>query len=106
VDKVFAAHNLSLLAVRNLATVELKEDEEGLKELLKLHDWPAVYYSVSELQTPLEVPSPSEKVREHLGVESVCEKAAILSGCTEELLVPKQILGNITVAVARVASSW
>jgi precorrin-4 C11-methyltransferase len=106
VDKVFAAHNLSLLAVRNLATVELKEDEEGLKELLKLHDWPAVYYSVSELQTPLEVPSPSEKVREHLGVESVCEKAAILSGCTEELLVPKQILGNVTVAVARVASSW
>jgi precorrin-4/cobalt-precorrin-4 C11-methyltransferase len=106
VDKVFAEHNLSLLAVRNLATVELKEDEEGLKELLKLHDWPAVYYSVSELQTPLQVPSPSEKVREHLGVESVCEKAAILSGCTEELLVPKQILGNVTVAVARVASLW
>jgi precorrin-4/cobalt-precorrin-4 C11-methyltransferase len=106
VDKVFEDHNLSLLAVRNIATVELKEDEEGLKELLKLHDWPAVYYSVSELQTPVEVPSPSEKVREHLGVESVCEKAAILSACAEELLVPKQILGNVTVAVARVASSW
>jgi precorrin-4/cobalt-precorrin-4 C11-methyltransferase len=106
VDKVFEDHNLSLLAVRNLATVELKENEEGLKELLKLHDWPAVYYSVSELQTPMEVPSPSEKVREHLGVESVCEKAAILSGCAKELLVPKKILGKVTVAVARVASSW
>jgi len=106
VDKVFEDHNLSLLAVRNLATVELKEDEEGLKELLKLHHWPAVYYSVSELQTPLPVPSPSEKVREYLGVESVCEKAAILSARAEELLVPKQILGKVTVAVARVASSW
>jgi precorrin-4/cobalt-precorrin-4 C11-methyltransferase len=104
--KVFEDHNLSLLAVRNLATVALKEDEEGLTELLKLHHWPAVYYSVSELQTPLPVPSPSEKVREHLGVESVCEKAAILSACAEELLVPKQILGKVTVAVARVASSW
>jgi len=105
VDKVFEDHNLSLLSVRNLATVELKEDEEGLNELIKVHQWPAVYYSVSDLQTPLEVPSPSDKVREHLGVESVCEKAAILSACAEELLVPKQILGKVTVAVARVASS-
>ncbi|MGW8208432.1 MAG: cobalt-precorrin 5A hydrolase, partial [Syntrophobacteria bacterium] len=104
VDKVFEDHNLSLLAVRNLATVELKEDEEGLNELIKVHHWPAVYYSVSDLQTPVEVPSPSDKVREHLGVESVCEKAAILSACAEELLVPKQILGKVTVAVARVAS--
>jgi precorrin-4 C11-methyltransferase len=105
-NRVFAEHNLSPLSVRNLATVELKEDEVGLTELLKDHNWPAVYYSVSELQTPLPVPSPSEKVKEHLGVESVCEKAAILSAGAEELLVPKQILGNVTVAVARVASSW
>ena len=104
VDKVFADHNLSLLAVRNLATVELKEDEEGLNELIKKHHWPTVYYSVSDLQAPVEVPSPSDKVREHLGVESVCEKAAILSACAEKLLVPKQILGKVTVAVARVAS--
>jgi precorrin-4 C11-methyltransferase len=104
VDKVFEDNNLSLLAVRNLATVELKEDEEGLNELIKKHHWPTVYYSVSDLQAPVEVPSPSDKVREHLGVESVCEKAAILSACAEELLVPKQILGKVTVAVARVAS--
>ena len=103
-NKVFEDHNLSLLAVRNLATVELKEDEEGLNELIKVHHWPAVYYSVSDLQTPVEVPSPSDKVREHLGVESVCEKAAMLSGCAKELLVTKQILGKVTVAVARVAS--
>jgi precorrin-4 C11-methyltransferase len=103
--KVFEDHQLSLLAVRNLATVELKRDEEGLNELIEAHRWPAVYYSVSELRAPVEVPSPSDKVIEHLGVESVCEKAAILSGHVEELLVPKQILGRVTVAVARVASS-
>ena len=103
--KVFEDHRLSLLAVRNLATVELKRDEEGLNELIEAHRWPVVYYSVSDLRTPVEVPSPSDKVKEHLGVESVCEKAAILSGRVEELLVPKQILGRVTVAVARVASS-
>lgn len=103
-NKVFADHNLSLLAIRNLATVELKENEEGLNELIKMHQWPTVYYSVSDLRIPVEVPSPSDQVRKHLGVESVCEKAAILSACAEELLVPKQILGKVTVAVARVAS--
>ena len=105
VDKVFQDHELSLLAVRNLATVELKKDEDGLNELLRARDWQAVYYSVSELQSPVPVPSPSEKVRKHLGVESVCEKAALINAGVEELLIPKQILGNVTVAVARV-TSW
>ena len=102
--RVFTEYNLSLLAVRNLATVELKKDEEGLNELVKVYHWPAVYYSVSDLQAPVEVPSPSDKVMKHLGVESVCEKAAVLSAGARELLVPKQILGKVTVAVARVAS--
>jgi cobalt-precorrin 5A hydrolase len=103
-NRVFEEYKLSLLAVRNLATAELKKDEEGLNELVKLYHWPAVYYSVSDLQAPVEVPSPSDKVMKHLGVESVCEKAAVLSAGAEELLVPKQILGKVTVAVARVAS--
>ena len=102
--RVFTEYNLSLLAVRNLATVELKKDEVGLNKLVKMYHWPAVYYSVSDLQAPVEVPSPSDKVMKHLGVESVCEKAAVLSAGAEELLVPKQILGKVTVAVARVAS--
>jgi cobalt-precorrin 5A hydrolase len=45
-------------------------------------------------------------VRKHLGVESVCEKAAILSAETQELLIAKEILGNVTVAVARASSWW
>ncbi len=104
VDKVFQEHGLSLHAVRNLATAELKQDEEGLNNLLEERGWSAVYFSLSELQAAVSVPSPSEKVKKHLGVESVCEKAAMLNAGVEGLLVPKQILGNVTVAVARVAS--
>jgi precorrin-4 C11-methyltransferase len=105
VDKVLQDHGLSRYAVRNLATAELKEDEQGLNELLEERGWSAVYYSISELQADVSVPSPSEIVKKHLGVESVCEKAAILSAGVEELLIPKQILGNVTVAVARAVSS-
>jgi len=103
-EKVFQDKGLSLNSVRNLATADLKKDEEGLNQLLEVRGWPAVHYGVDELQTGVSVPSPSEKVKKHLGVESVCEKAAMLSANTEELLVPKQILGNVTVAVARVTS--
>ncbi len=105
VDKVFRDEGLSLMAIRNLATVELKQDEEGLNELLEKRGWSVEYHSVSELRAGGTVPRPSEVVKKHLGVESVCEKAAMLSAGAANLLVAKEILGNVTVAVARVSSS-
>jgi cobalt-precorrin 5A hydrolase len=93
------------MAIRNLATAELKRDEEGLNELLAERGWSAEYFAVPELEAGGPVPRPSEVVKKHLGVESVCEKAAMLSAGTENLLVAKEILGNVTVAVARVTSS-
>jgi precorrin-4 C11-methyltransferase len=104
VDRVFREQSLSLLAVRNVATAELKRDEDGLNELLRERGWTSTYYSADELQTGDSVPTPSEVVKKHLGVESVCEKAAMLSAETKELLVAKEVLGNVTVAVARVGS--
>jgi cobalt-precorrin 5A hydrolase len=87
-----------------VATAELKKDEDGLNELLRERGWTSAYYSAHELQTGDSVPTPSEVVRKHIGVESVCEKAAMLSAETRELLVSKKVLGNVTVAVARVTS--
>lgn len=104
IEQVFRDRGLSPLAIRNLATVELKKDEEGLNELLRERGWKSAYYSADELQAGDSVPTPSEVVRKHVGVESVCEKAAMLSAETKELLVEKKVLGNVTVAVARVGS--
>jgi cobalt-precorrin 5A hydrolase len=87
-----------------VATAELKRDEDGLNELLGQRGWTSAYYSADELQAGGSVPTPSEVVRKHVGVESVCEKAAVLSAETKELLVAKKVLGNVTVAVARVGS--
>ncbi len=105
-ESVFRDHSLSLLAIRNLATAELKQDEQGLNELLRERGWSAEYFSVTELQAGGSVPRPSQTVKRHLGVESVCEKAAMLSAGVQDLLVAKEILGNVTIAVARVASTW
>jgi cobalt-precorrin 5A hydrolase len=104
-ESVFREHSLSLLAIRNLATAELKQDEQGLNELLGMRGWSMEYFSVTELKAGGSAPRPSQIVKRHLGVESVCEKAAMLSAGVKDLLVAKEILGNVTVAVARVAST-
>lgn len=104
-EEVFRAHNLSLGSVRNLATVELKRGEPGLWDAAAERGWPVTYYSLAELGSGGPVPTPSETVSKHLGIESVCEQAAMLGAGTRELLVPKVVFPNVTVAVARVGSS-
>ena len=60
-------NGLSPLAIRNLATVELKKDEDGLNELLRERGWTSAYYSADELQAGDSVPTPSEVVRKARG---------------------------------------
>jgi precorrin-4/cobalt-precorrin-4 C11-methyltransferase len=57
VDGVFRDQGLSLLAVRNVATAELKKDEDGLNELLGQRGWTSDYYSADELQAGDSVPT-------------------------------------------------
>ncbi|MBW2127424.1 MAG: cobalamin biosynthesis protein, partial [Deltaproteobacteria bacterium] len=45
-------------------------------------------------------PNPSERVKFHVGVDSVCEAAAILAAGKGSLIVPKTKTKNVTVAVA------
>ena len=50
--------------------------------------------------------NPSSVVEKHVGVESVCEAAAILASRNGRLIVPKQSTQNVTVAIARINSMW
>ena len=49
------------------------------------------------------IPSPSDNVRRAVGSYGVCEPAALLSSGANGLVVAKTKMGNVTVAVARVA---
>ncbi len=99
VDKALADYGLAKESLAGLGTVEDKRDEPGLKRAalelgLEIH-----YFSRRELDG-VAVPNPSETVRKHLGVDSVCEAAAMLLARTDQLLIPKTKSDAATVAAA------
>nr|WP_245751109.1 cobalamin biosynthesis protein [Desulfomicrobium apsheronum] len=101
-NHVMTLHGLALDSLAALASVELKADEEGLLEAAQELGLPLEFFEASILDET-EVPNPSERVREKIGVGSVCEAAAIQaalkSSPAARLIVPKTISGNVTVAI-------
>ncbi|MDO9566141.1 MAG: cobalt-precorrin 5A hydrolase [Candidatus Desulfaltia sp.] len=104
-ETVFEKFKLSMKSLRNLATIELKKDEEGLIKLGETLNIPIHYFSSKELSSIKGLENPSQMVKKYTGTEGVCEAAVLLSAAAERLLIPKQILKNMTVAVARVSST-
>ena len=98
--KALKENNLSPLSVRNIATIDIKKDEKGLNNFIKKHRFDVAYYTKDELNT-IEPPSgESENTLKNVGAKGVCEPAAMLSSGARSLLVKKQKIGNVTIAVA------
>ncbi|MGQ9483450.1 MAG: cobalt-precorrin 5A hydrolase [Desulfosoma sp.] len=100
VRDVMHRHHLAETAVRTLASVDIKENEEGLLEAARAWPCPIVFFSKETLQTQM-VPNPSSVVHRHIGVYSVCEAAALQAARNGRLIVQKQKTPNVTVAVAK-----
>ncbi|MBN1863547.1 MAG: precorrin-3B C(17)-methyltransferase [Victivallales bacterium] len=81
-----------------IATCAIKSDEYGLLEYAESTDTRLVFFTPEEL-SGIEVPSPSEKVRSQLGLDSVCEAAALAAG--GRIVVPKVVVNSkVTVSLA------
>jgi cobalt-precorrin 5A hydrolase len=101
---VFSGEKLSVQAIRNLASLDLKADEPGILETAAYLRRPVYFYPRSEVEK-VPVPNPSAQVMNHVGVRSVCEATALLSAQKGILIVPKKKTRNVTLAVARVDCS-
>ncbi|APB69219.1 cobalamin biosynthesis protein CbiG [Paenibacillus polymyxa] len=93
---------LSVKSVRNIATIDLKKDEEGLLALCAKYGWEMVTYTPSELNT-VQLPNPSETVFKYTGAYGVSEPSALLSSGADHWLLEKKKSGNMTLSVARVS---
>ena len=93
-------HRLSFKSVRNVATVDVKEDEVGLQEFCGKHKLELVCYTSDQLRE-IKAPNPSATVEKYVGTPGVSEPAAMLSS-GGDLIVPKQKTSMMTLAVARV----
>jgi cobalamin biosynthesis protein CbiG len=100
-DETCRRHGLSPLCLRCVATVDLKANEPGLIEFAARRGLPLTAFPAQELAAVGPLPTPSEVVRQKIGIAGVAEPAALLAAGTRELLVPKQCGRRVTVALAR-----
>ncbi len=109
VSLVLKNHRLSPLSVAGLATIVQKQEEPGLVEYARSYGHDLQAYSSAELNrvTADELSPPSPHSEKHVGARGVAEPAALLSaGSDAQLLVPKQKIRNVTVAVAKKQLSY
>jgi cobalt-precorrin 5A hydrolase / precorrin-3B C17-methyltransferase len=85
-------------SVAALASIDVKRDEAGLREAAEKLDLP-IHFHPAEALSVVEVPNPSELVREAVGTPSVAEAAVVSSGA--ELVLEKRKSAKATVAIGR-----
>jgi ferredoxin len=91
-----------LTAITAFGTIDRRRQEPGLLVVIQDVGAPLRCYPAAELDA-VEVPHPSEGVRNHVGTRSVAEAAALLAARDlggGELIVPKLRGEHVTVAVA------
>lgn len=83
-----------------IATIDIKLDEEGLKTLSGKYKIPLLGFEGSILERAMGEFSASKFVKDTVGVDNVCERAAVIASNQGKLVVRKQARDGITVAVA------
>jgi len=107
IDHALALAGLHRDAIDEIATIDKKSDEPAMLQLAAVHHWPLRFFSAEALAR-VEVPSPSETVRQYMGTPAVAEAAALLAANTDmqNLLLEKfKYKGsdgkNATVSIAK-----
>ncbi len=89
----------SIAHIREAATVDKKAAEPGLLEWLHQNAIPLRIFSTAQLAERPLTATPSPWVRSQLGLAGVSEPCALLASVRGKLLVPKQSLRGVSVAL-------
>jgi cobalt-precorrin 5A hydrolase len=96
-----AENSLAVQSVRNLATIDLKQDEAGLLAAAAELDCSVDFYTAAQLNQVKNVETSAAALRA-TGAKGVAEPAAMLSSRGGRLLLRKQKSAHVTVAIAEV----
>lgn len=107
IDQALAQAQQLRESVVALASIDKKNDEQGLLALSIVNDWPLQFFSAEQL-AQVEVPNPSAVVLKYMGTPAVAEAAAMLAankGIENLLLEKYKYCGtdkkNATVSIVR-----
>ncbi|MBR5982025.1 MAG: cobalamin biosynthesis protein, partial [Firmicutes bacterium] len=101
-ETVLAEHGIDPRAVRQIASIDVKADEPGLLAFAEELGVPAQFFPAEQLQQVQGEFSASAFVQNAVGVDNVCERAAVLSaGEGAKLVVRKTAENGVTIAIAQ-----
>ena len=101
IKKAIKKKNIELGAIRLAATVDLKKNEKGLIKACHDFNLPLVFIPKESIRNYRGGISASEIVKRHIGLDGVCEPCALLAGRMTRLILKKESLDGVTVALAR-----
>jgi cobalt-precorrin 5A hydrolase len=101
VKEALKIKRLELTQVRCLATIDLKETEEGLKEAACELKLPLRFISSHEIKSFAGKYNRSKFVKQKIGIEGVCEPCALLAGIKTKLILPREKISEVMVAIAK-----
>lgn len=96
----------TLAQVREVATIDIKAQEPGLLAFCATHGLPLRVIARAQIAQRAWVGKPSDWVRQNVGVEGVCEPAALITSARGRLLLAKMALDGVTVAIVDDAEGW
>ncbi len=109
-DMFFDANAISPGRICGMASIDLKKDEQGIRELAEAWQLPFVTFSADELNRVPGEFTGSEFVRKTTGTDAVAERSALYAagpaqenappGSAAKLLVPKTAADGMTAALA------
>ena len=87
-------------AICRAATIDRKQDEDGLLRFCRNHGWSPVFYRAEELRKAEGSFTASAFVEAQTGVDNVCERAAVLCSGGGALTESKYAAEGVTFALA------
>jgi cobalt-precorrin 5A hydrolase len=88
-----------LSEVREITTIDLKENEPGLVEFCQQHNLPLRVLASETVAARPWVTKASDWVQQNVGLPGVCEPCALIAGVRGKLIVPKMALDGVAVAI-------
>jgi len=103
-NNFFESGNLSQKSIAGFATIDIKNNEKGILELVKEKNLPIKFFSKEDLSTII-VPNPSNIVQNEIGTPSVAEASCLLAAGEESKLIKEKRIfknqsGAVTIAIA------
>lgn len=99
--KTLEENHISIHALEQAASIELKAEEPGILEFCKKFKLPFVTYSKEELSALKGEFSSSEFVESVTGVSNVCERSAMLGSGNGIIIQKKKAADGITIALGQ-----